>query len=418
MKKYLFIIITLLLFPIAVHAQDSTINIETATKNISVGNNITINVNIQSNKSIGYYEYTLDYDNSKLKLLSGNPYTMDKPNSNNTKKVTKTYKFKVLKSGSTKISVKSYIVTSFEKDENLSVKVNPLTIKTNKSSSNIDSNYLSSLEIEGYKLSPTFSKDNTDYVLKINKDIDSITVKATPENSSATIEGTGKRALNPGENKIDITVKNSKGEDLTYSILIIVNDENPIKIKIDNQDYTLIKNINALDIPEGYKIVKIKIGNNTIKALYSDITKYTLVGLKDENNNISLYIYDQDNDSYTPYNEIKLSEIRFLPLKTNETLKEYEKYNETINNIDVECYKISSYSNYCIIYGMNLNTGEKGWYSYNNKEDTIQKYNTDITAYYEEKINSTKILIYILAGTTLVFGISTIVLAIKKSKRK
>ena len=281
MKKYLFIIITLLLFPIAVHAQDSTINIETATKNISVGNNITINVNIQSNKSIGYYEYTLDYDNSKLKLLSGNPYTMDKPNSNNTKKVTKTYKFKVLKSGSTKISVKSYIVTSFEKDENLSVKVNPLTIKTTKSSSNIDSNYLSSLEIEGYKLSPTFSKDNTDYVLKINKDIDSITVKATPENSSATIEGTGKRALNPGENKIDITVKNSKGEDLTYSILIIVNDENPIKIKIDNQDYTLIKNINALDIPEGYKIVKIKIGNNTIKALYSDITKYTLVGLKD-----------------------------------------------------------------------------------------------------------------------------------------
>ena len=92
MKKYLFIIITLLLFPIAVHAQDSTINIETATKNISVGNNITINVNIQSNKSIGYYEYTLDYDNSKLKLLSGNPYTMDKPNSNNTKKVTKKMK--------------------------------------------------------------------------------------------------------------------------------------------------------------------------------------------------------------------------------------------------------------------------------------------------------------------------------------
>ena len=343
---------------------------------------------------------------------------MDKPNSNNTKKVTKTYKFKILKSGSTKISVKSYVVTSFEKEENLSVKVNPLTIKTNKSSSNSDSNYLSSLEIEGYKLSPTFSKDNTDYVLKINKDIDSITVKATPENSSATIEGTGKRTLNPGENKIDITVKNSKGEDLTYSILIIVNDENPIKIKIDNQDYTLIKNINALDIPEGYKIIKIKIGDNIIKALYSDITKYTLVGLKDENNNISLYIYDQDNDSYTPYNEIKLSEIRFLPLKTNETLKEYEKYNETINNIDVECYKISSYSNYCIIYGMNLNTGEKGWYSYNNKEDTIQKYNTDITAYYEEKINSTKILIYILAGTTLVFGISTIVLAIKKSKRK
>ena len=67
---------------------------------------------------------------------------------------------------------------------------------------------------------------------------------------------------------------------------------------------------------------------------------------------------------------------------------------------------------------MNLKTGEKGWYSYNKKEETIQKYNTDIEDYYKEKIQNTKVLIYILSGTTLIFGISTIVLAIKRNKRK
>lgn len=417
MKKYLFIIITLLLFPVVVQAQEGTININTSNKNITTGDNITININIESKTAIGYYEYTLDYDNTKLKLLNGNPYTMDKPNANNTKKITKSYKFKVLKTGKTKVSVKSYVVTSYEKEQNINIKINPLTINTSKNN-NTSSNYLSSLEVEGYKISPSFSKENTDYTLKINKDIDSINIIATPENKNVTIEGTGKRTLTPGENKLDITVKNNKDEELTYSILITVNDENSIKITIEGQEYTLLKNISNIDIPEGYKTIKLNINDVTIKALYSDITKYTLVGLKDEEGNIKLYIYDQDTDSYIPYNEITLKEIKFLPIKTNDTLKEYQKYNETINDIDIECLKISSYSNYCIIYGMNLNTGEKGWYSYNKKEETIQKYNTDIEDHYKEKINSTKTLIYILSATTLIFGISTIILAIKKSKRK
>ena len=66
---------------------------------------------------------------------------------------------------------------------------------------------------------------------------------------------------------------------------------------------------------------------------------------------------------------------------------------------------------------MNLNTGEKGWYSYDKKEGTIQKYNKELEKIYKDKNNNTKVLIYILSGTTLIFGIATIVLAIKKSKR-
>ena len=66
---------------------------------------------------------------------------------------------------------------------------------------------------------------------------------------------------------------------------------------------------------------------------------------------------------------------------------------------------------------MNLNNGEKGWYSYNKKENTIQKYNDENSGKDEEKLKSSKILIYILSGTTLIFGIATITIAIRKSKK-
>ena len=66
---------------------------------------------------------------------------------------------------------------------------------------------------------------------------------------------------------------------------------------------------------------------------------------------------------------------------------------------------------------MNLNNGEKGWYSYNKKENTIQKYNDEESEKDKEKLKNSKILIYILSGTTLIFGIATITIAIKKSKK-
>ena len=38
--------------------------------------------------------------------------------------------------------------------------------------------------------------------------------------------------------------------------------------------------------------------------------------------------------------------------------------------------------------------------------------------YYEEKIKNSEVLIYILAGTTLIFGITVITLAIKANQKK
>ena len=420
MKKYLFLISLFLLMPSIVYANNSaTIDITSSKENVSVGDTITTTVTINSDTPIGYYSYTLDYNPNKLKLLSASSYIVDSPNNNNTKKIKKDFKLKVIDKGTSKISVKSYAITSFSDENKINVKINPVTISTEGLISTYsNNNYLSTLKIDNYKLNPTFNKKTLNYKLNLNSDIEKINIVAKAESDKASVTGDGEISLLEGENKVEITVTSESGKEKIYTILITVKDENPIKVKINDKEYTLVKNISALEIPEGYKAVKIKIDSKEVGALYSDITKYTLVGLKDENGNIRLYIYDEENNTYAPYNEIVFNKISFLPLKTNETLEGYQTYNETINKVDLECYKLSSNSDYCIIYGMNINTGEKGWYSYNKKEESIQKYNDELFNVNNEKIKNSKILIYILSATTLIFGITTITLAIKKTKTK
>lgn len=420
MKKYLFLISILLLMPSIVYASNNaTIDVTSSKENVSVGDTITATVTISSDTPIGYYSYTLDYNPNKFKLLSASSYVVNSPNDSTTKKIKKDFKLKVIDKGTSKISVKSYTITSFSDENKINVKVNPVTISTEGLISTYsNNNYLSVLKIDNYKLTPTFNKKTLNYKLNLNSDVDKINIIAKAESDKASVTGDGEISLLEGENKVEITVTSESGKEKTYTILITVKDENPIKVNINDEEYTLVKNISALDIPEGYKAVKIKINSEEVGALYSDTTKYTLVGLKDENGNIRLYIYDEDNDTYTLYNEIVFNKISFLPLKTNETLEGFQTYNETINKVDLECYKLSSNSDYCIIYGMNINTGEKGWYSYNKKEESIQKYSNELFNVNNEKIKNSKILIYILSATTLIFGITTITLAIKKSKNK
>ena len=417
MKKYLFIFACMFL-PLSVNAETANIDISVSKTNVNANDNITVTANVNSTTPIGYYEYTLDYDHSVLRLTNGNSYNVEKANNNNSKSFKKEFKFKVIGSGTSKINAKSYVVTS-SKGDNLNVKVNPATITANNSNKSASSNnYLSSLEIEGYKIDPSFNKNTTNYTLKIKDDVEEINVKAKAEDDNATVTGDGKQSLKNGDNKIEIVVISENGDEKTYTILVTLIKTESIKVKVDDKNYTLIKNLQSIDVPDSYKKDKIKINNEEVEVFYSDVTKLTLVGLKDEDGKISLFVYNSNNNTYTPYNVINVDKISFLPVQTDKKLNNYSLYTESINDIQLDCYKITSSSNYCIIYGVNLKTAEEGWYSYDIKENTIQRYNYDLDNYYKDKIKSTRVLIYILSATTLLFGITTIAFAIKSNKRR
>ena len=417
MKKYFILLMSLLIIPISVNAASATINLEANNTKVKTGDSVTVDVTINSSANIGYYEYTLDYNNDYLKLVKGNNYTVDRPN-NATKKITKSFKFRTLKQGNSKISVKTYAVLD-TKDKNISANVKPVTLNISgtNSSNNSGSTYLTSLEIDDYDLSPKFNKTTTSYNVDINDDISSVNISAETEDPDATLKGDGKISLISGTNKIKLTVTNDDDE-RTYTININLKDSNPIKVTIDNKEYTVVKNLNDIKIPKGFIEKEITIEGQKVIALYNDLLDLTLVGLQNEDGDLELYIYDEDTNSYSPYIVLNFSEVSFYPLTPKDIPENYSKYNITINDTDLDCYKLTSDSKFALLYGINTETGEEGWYSYNEDENTLQKYNSEIDDYYQDKIQNTQVLIYILAGTTLLFGIIVIILAVKLNQKK
>lgn len=418
MKKYL-LLLAVMFFPVVANAASANIELKASPANANTGKTITVTTTVSSNTPIGYYEYNLDYDHSKLELTDGNAYTVERANEE-VKSFKKEFKFKVKSSNATKVSVRSYAVSSYRSDDGMSVTVKPVMINSSGTidSDQSDNNYLSNLEVEGYKIEPSFDKNTTDYILKIEDDISEIKVKATPDNDGASVIGDGKHQLKTGDNRIEITVTSVSGKDKTYTIKVTLSEKNPIKVKVNGKEYIVVKHIDSKDEYKGYKVKKIKINDKEVEALYNDKTELTLVLLKDENGKTMLYIYDDENDSYKPYNVLKSGDLSVIPIEAMEKLDNYTVYTEVINDVEVDCYKIASYSNFCALYGMNAEDGKKDWYVYDLKYDTIQRYNADVDDFYNEKLDSTKTLIYVLSATTLLFGITTIVFAVKSNKKR
>lgn len=90
-----------------------------------------------------------------------------------------------------------------------------------------NSNYLSKLVVSTGTLTPEFNKEKQFYTVEVPYTISSMKVTATPEDSLATITGTGTYKLNVGDNLIAIRVKSVDGKIRDYQILVtrLENDE-------------------------------------------------------------------------------------------------------------------------------------------------------------------------------------------------
>lgn len=81
-------------------------------------------------------------------------------------------------------------------------------------------NFLESLEVEGYEITPEFDKQTLEYTIEKEVKEENISIKATPSNEKASIEGIGEIALKAGKNKYRIDVTAEFGTVRTYWITI------------------------------------------------------------------------------------------------------------------------------------------------------------------------------------------------------
>lgn len=428
MKKIKVILISLfclLVIPKTVFAASGKINVS-GTSTVVVGNNVTVTVTLSSSTLIGSWEMSLNYDKNYLQLRSAtsesNGIRMAASTATGVKSKSYTFTFKTLKKGSTSVSVGGYLAYAYADLSEISLssnskKINIIT-QAELEASYSKNNNLASLGVEGFTLTPEFNANTLEYSVIVPEDTKNVNITGTVQDKKASITGVGVQQVNQGNNKFLVTVKAENGSEKTYTINVDVKDENPIEVTVGDKKYTVVKIKENLPIASLYNEYSIKINEFDIPAYKNDYTGLVLVGLKDNEGNISLFIYDDENNSYKEYSELKSSQITIYPLKPEENVEGYKKGNVKIQDIDVEGFYLNEDSDFFVIYGVNVETGDKGFYMYDKKMQTLIKYNDELSSLLSEKI---KLYTYIIIGfisLSVVMLIIIIVLVCKKGKKK
>ncbi|MBQ3665603.1 MAG: cadherin-like beta sandwich domain-containing protein [Lachnospiraceae bacterium] len=82
-------------------------------------------------------------------------------------------------------------------------------------------NVLNTLTVDGYTLTPTFSKFTQEYDLIVENSVSSIKVNASAVDGRASVTGTGTISLKVGVNTVRIVVKAVNGDSRTYTINVV-----------------------------------------------------------------------------------------------------------------------------------------------------------------------------------------------------
>ncbi len=305
-------------------------------------------------------------------------------------------------------------------DKSITITVRePAVIPPKEYSSN---NYLKSLNIEGYEIS--FDKETLEYSIEVENGVEKVNISASPEDSKASVSGTGEREVTEGNNKLEVKVTAENGNERTYVINVKVKELDPINVKIDNEEYTVIRKEDVLEVPKNYEKTTVTIDGEEVLAYYNKNTKYTLVGLKDKDGNANYYIYK--DGKYTLYKEYTFNGITLYLTGKKVDLPNFKKTSFSYNDDKIEAYLLSedklsgSSEKYYLFYAVNIETGKENLYQYDPSEGTVQKYSSsmmNLLEVYKEEANRNFILFIAISVVLVLLVVIKIITAIIKRKK-
>ncbi len=411
MKKILFILGLSFLFFCPYVVDAASISVSSSTSTGTVGGNITVRVNINESSGLGSWEYSLDYDSSKLQLLSGNTHVVGYVSSEGQTSQSYTYTFRVKGTGSTTISVVNTAIASW--DEVVTSPTDSTTINL-VSRSEVEENYstdntLASLEVEGFSLSPEFNSDTTSYKVDADSDTTSVKVNAKANDDNAKVSGDGEIEVHEGSNTINVVVEAESGATKTYTIVVNVKEKDPINVEVNKENLSVVRKTDELqDLVKDYFVeTTVNINDEEVPAYKIESLNITLVALKDEKGNINFYIYD--DGKYTLYQELGNDNLTVHLLDDGKYPSNYKKYTVKIDGEEYTIYKLNKDSKYYLVYGENVETGKKGLYLYDSVDKTLQRY-------YREEVDSLndelRINSFIIMGLTCLIVLLLIIFLI------
>lgn len=341
------------------------------------GNEVTVVLKISSldGGNLGNANLMLKYDNSYLEFISGNNAEGGagaiKISAGEDGKQEWVYnlRFKALKAGETNIEVSSDEIYDVNgKSATISKKGSSKVTIAAGASTSTNAN-LSSLSVSEGALEPEFNSDTTEYTMNVGADINSINISAVAAEANSSVEISGNENLVEGENKVNINVKAADGStSKSYTITVMK------AVTSESQASTESKTEKSL--------AEITVSSKTI------------------------HVIDLDSGVKIPENMVE-------------------------NSIEVNGVKVKGWidksdggQNFVLVYGQN-SEGEKGFYVYDLKEKTIQRYffesGASALANYNSLKNSYKLRTYIMYTLSLIsiflFAIIIYLLTRKKTAK-
>lgn len=176
---------------------------------------------------------------------------------------------------------------------------------------------LSSLEIEGLKLTPTFKSDIYEYTATLtDKEVEKLTVNAVPSIEDAKVEITGADEIKDGENIITITVTSADGE-TTLEYKITVTKKEAVATTLPKTE-TNQDNGNT----------KLILGICAIVLIIILIIVFIVIKNKQKTKTLKIYDEDGDyNEQEDDYNTYSKSEEDYS-VENNETQNDEESEEE------------------------------------------------------------------------------------------
>lgn len=424
--KYLLYVVFLSVIMIG-RADAASVSVTANSTNVTVGSTVKVTVTVKdtggSAGKVGAWEYCVSYDSSLLTLTgstsnSGGACVNDGVYGVTSEKATFTFKAKA--SGSSTVSVKNVALYDYATESLMEANAGSVTIKA-KTQAEIQASYsknddLKNLSVTDYQISPAFDKDTLEYSLEVENEVDKITINAERDDNRATVSGTGEKNLLEGINKFEIVVTAEKGNKKTYVLNVTRKELNPIIKKVEGLDYSIVRKAEGIEAPSYYTLETATIDGEEVPAWKSEITKYTLVALKNGAGDVKFFRYN--NGEFIPYIQFTTEAFTFIAEETSNRVKGFDIEKDVfLGDKKVKGYVSNKDSEYVLVYGMNASNGEAGWYIYDTKDKLFQRYNSEIVSVKkEEGLDLYFILTIVFAGVSAVSILLIIILMMKNSK--
>ena len=122
---------------------------------------------------------------------------------------------------------------------------------------------------------------------------------------------------------------------------------------------------------------------------------------------------------FTLYKEYNFGNIVLYKTDTpkDAILDDMIKTKVKINEEELESYQFTEGSDYHLLYGINVNTGNEGWFMYDSKENTLQRYDIDDISKLIDK-NNKFIMVVLLLSVVCFLMLTFLLIFINKSVKE